>query len=220
MVYISEKVSLINKTFGRLTVIEEIKKRGKNRYFKCLCQCGKYTETQYGGLTGGTSKSCGCLMRENSSRQGKKNMTHGMTKTPMYRVWCAMRNRCYNPNVRGYSDYGGRGIKVCKAWKNSFEQFLQDMGERPEGAQIDRIDNNGNYCKENCRWASRTTNARNKRTSMYIVFNGVETHIVEISKQCNINAATLRARIRSGNFSDHQVVTEKLHSKPSLRRGN
>ena len=155
-------------TFGRWTVLKrEYPNQGGQPMWLCQCCCKNKTISVVRGsaLRQGTSKSCGCLSKEFLS---EKSTTHGMYRTPLHSVWVSMKQRCQNPNMIHYDSYGGRGISVCKSWQN-FENFYKDMHEGySKGLEIDRIDNDGNYSKENCRWVSPKTNARNRRNNHLI----------------------------------------------------
>lgn len=148
-------------TFGRLFVVErsENTKAGKARW-KCLCSCGEFSVVVSSHLKSGWAKSCGCLQKEMAR---KANTTHGKVKSREYSSWNCMIQRCTNKKRKAYPIYGGRGIKVCDEWLNSFEQFLRDMGERPKGRTLDRIDNEGNYEARNCKWSTPSEQKINQR---------------------------------------------------------
>lgn len=149
--------------FNRLLVVgrAENTPNGSARW-NCLCDCGNTSVVVGSKLRSGKIKSCGCWNKE---RIGKMNLSHGHNKgrsqSATYDSWRAMKERCYNKKNKRYESYGGKGIIVCDRWKNSFENFLEDMGERPEGMTLDRIDVNGNYEPNNCRWVDATTQAYN-----------------------------------------------------------
>lgn len=146
-----QKRILIGTKWNRLTILEHLE-GGK---CLCRCECGNETTPKLNDVTNEKTKSCGCI---NTFRK-----THGMSNTPVYRTWRAMRRRCNDPKFLRYEHYGGRGITVCEEWDNSFESFYEYMGERPEGMTIDRIDVDGNYEPGNVRWANPTTQTRNQR---------------------------------------------------------
>ncbi len=149
--------------YNRLTIIGEVEQQGNNRRFNCKCDCGNETVVFLGNLrrNNHTTTSCGCYNKEMTR---KTHTTHGMINTSEYTSWEGMKQRCYNPNNPRYNDWGGRGIKVCDRWLNSFENFIEDMGMKPEKEySIDRIDNNGNYEPGNCRWTDIFTQNNNQR---------------------------------------------------------
>lgn len=147
--------------FGRLTVVRW---SAPARKYLCKCDCGKDTLARSGDLVAGRTQSCGCLRRQALWAMARKHgHTDGGRPTGTWWSWIGMRARCTNPNHIGWPNYGGRGIVVCDSWRNSFLQFLADMGPRPSGTTLDRIDVNGNYEPGNCRWATPDQQARNKR---------------------------------------------------------
>lgn len=152
-------VDLTGMRFGGLLVVGQADKRSGKRYWECKCDCGTIKSIMPQSLRNGDTVSCGCLRKE-------KARVHGMAKTSEYSAWSEAKARCYNPKNKCFQHYGERGIRVCSEWLHSFETFLKDMGPRPSRTHsLDRIDVNGNYCKENCRWADPETQQRNKRTS-------------------------------------------------------
>lgn len=154
----------LGQRYGRWLLIEEATRYDKDGviilYWKCRCDCGTISEVSSGGLLGGYSQSCGCLQREAASTIHTK---HKMSSSRLYRRWASMKARCDNPKDPSYENYGGRGIKVCNSWLESFENFYKDMGGYPEDFSLDRIDVNGNYCPENCRWTDRSEQNYNTR---------------------------------------------------------
>ncbi|KKM88688.1 hypothetical protein LCGC14_1256200 [marine sediment metagenome] len=185
------KLTTGNK-FGNLTVIEFVGSRNVNRghYWKVRCDCGKKKEIIASSLIRGITISCGCI-----------NIKHGHAKkgnvSPTYRSWCGMKHRCNAPRGKSWENYGGRGIKVCEQWLK-FENFLEDMGEKPEGLTLERIDNNGNYEPANCKWIPLREQAGNKRVSVFVNYKDTRRTIAEWSRVLQINVNTLRSRLKSG----------------------
>ena len=183
--------------FGRLVALHT-----ENGKWRCLCDCGAQKLVFSENLTSGNTQSCGCLLLESRKK-------HGRSGTPMYKVWLGMRQRCYLQSCRQFNNYGGRGIRVCERWKD-FENFLADMGERPDGAQIDRIDNNGNYAPENCRWATQKQNMRNTRHNRLIEWRGETLPLAAWAERLGINERTFTNRLNRG-WPLERAMTEPIN---------
>lgn len=197
---------LTGQRFGRLTVLK-YSHSNNGRLWQCQCDCGVIKDIVGYELLSGKTKSCGCLKRE---RIIKRSTTHGKRKTPEYDIWVAMRFRCNNPNDKSYPSYGGRGIKVCEDWQK-FENFIRDMGYRPgKEYSLDRIDVNGNYCKENCRWATTEQQANNKRDTRKLTLDGETYNLTEWSKITGFASSTIYARLLRG-WSDEKAITTPLN---------
>jgi hypothetical protein len=186
--------NLIGKTFGRLTVVS-VARQGRRLMAHCRCECGAERDVRAEQLPSGKSKSCGCLSRELSAERGHQYATHGHSNTRVYTVWRGMMTRCYNDKHDTYQKYGARGIRVCDRWK-TFENFLADMGEKPAGMTIERINNDGNYELGNCRWATPAEQARNRRSSRFITYKGASLTIAEWAERMGVKVHVLDNRLR------------------------
>lgn len=163
------KYELKGKRFGRLVAIKETHSTHKGTYWLCQCDCGNEKTIVATNLVAHT-RSCGCLTKESVT---KRNTSHGLTKIPEYYIWVTMKMRCYNPKSEAFKNYGGRGIKICKRWYNSFVLFYKDMGKRPSNKySIERKNVNGDYKPSNCKWATMKEQGANKTNSVYIIHNG------------------------------------------------
>lgn len=152
---------LTGQRYGQLLVVRRTAERiARSVVWECRCDCGNTKLTSANRLKTGHCKSCGCL---NLKAQWLTHTTHGMAHTPTWTAWKDMKARCFNPKLRNYKNYGGRGITVCSRWLQSFKNFLSDMGERPDGLTLERKNNNGNYEPGNCKWANRSDQCKNTR---------------------------------------------------------
>lgn len=165
---------LTGRTFGRLLALEIVgqAQKGKDMLWRCRCSCLEQKElvVKSGSLVTGNTRSCGCLWKEHILVSGKKNRRHGHNvgkrETRTYSSWSRLKSRCLNPKDPHYRTYGAKGISVCERWRFSFENFLEDMGERPPGRTIDRINPYGNYEPGNCRWATPLEQRHNQRAKI------------------------------------------------------
>ena len=185
--------------YGKLVVTSYAgKNNSRVRFWNCVCDCGNKTVSRGTSLRFGTSMSCGKCIRS----------THGMGETTEYRVWAGMKTRCYNTGDDSYRNYGERGIYVCDRWVNSFETFYEDMGKYPgKGYSLDRIDNDGPYSPENCRWATVHEQQNNRRNNNVLTYDGKSMTVTQWSELLGINKQTLYARVRAGWTSEKALFT-------------
>ncbi len=197
---------LTGKRFGRLTVTcraeDKVSQSGRHRVmWRCVCDCGNEVVVRGTCLSRGETQSCGCLARDLLSNRASKH--HGFG-TRLYTVWDSMRQRCNNSNNKSYHNYGGRGIKICKEWDDfgAFRQWAYKTGydeNAPRGkCTLDRIDVNGDYCPENCRWANMKEQSSNRRCTPYYELNGEKHTILEWAEITGIKYPTLWARYNRG----------------------
>lgn len=191
--------------FGFLTVVEEAPERYSGRYFKCRCDCGTVKEVWLHHLLRSKTLSCGCYRRS-------LNTKHGLWESRDYSTWENMVQRCTNPKTHNYHIYGGKGIRICERWAESFANFYEDMGPRPQDTSLDRIDPSKGYCKENCRWATpREQIANLSRFRTPIKFNEVTRETEDWIKELGVNREIFKARILRGlGFKEALLMTADI----------
>lgn len=210
----AKKVDLTNQEFGRLKVVCEVEPHiypsGQTaRRWLCICSCdGKRVVIQHSSLISGAAASCGCLRKEVAKERAT---THGMSKHPLYRIWASMIARCENINDKSYGGYGGRGIKVCEEWHDA-EKFIgwAILGGWERGLQIDRIDNDGDYRPDNCRFITSKENNRNRRSNHSILFGGKTQTMEQWAEELNMSPATLNSRINILGWPIERALTEPI----------
>lgn len=221
---------LVGRKFGRLMVAECLgHKDGKKRnpiLYRCVCDCGNESIVRGYALLDGNPRSCGCLQKEivgELARRNKYGYKHGgcpkgTLKGKPYLSWQAMMTRCYNENDPGFLEYGAKGITVCDRWRHSFEAFYEDMGDRPKGTTIDRIDSNGNYEPSNCRWAKPKTQSRNRPSfNKMLTCNGETRCVSEWAEILGIPCQRIFSRLKMGWTNIEDILT-KPSSKNILGR--
>lgn len=200
-------IDLTGKRFGRLMVQSKAdsSKGGQTRWV-CLCDCGNSKTIVGMSLTRGATQSCGCIHRE--LLQAEKT-THGGHGTPEYATWKSMKDRCFNPGATSFPHYGARGITVCDRWRDSFANFLADMGKKPTPQHsIERNDVNGNYEPSNCRWATNMEQHRNTRANHFLEFRGESLTIIGWSERLGIDARTIETRINRYGWTADRALSQ------------
>lgn len=205
-------LDLTGQKFGRLEVLQFVEIKNHHSYWLCKCNCGNFTQVTNSQLKSGKTKSCGCLRKEIAKQNAKKlKTTHNLTNTRLYNVWRSMKKRCYLKTHKAYKDYGCRGIKVCEEWKNDFMSFYNWAIKNgyQENLTLDRIDVNGDYESNNCRWVNWKTQQNNRRDNIHIQYNGENKTIYEWANMFNIKYYTLWWRIKNG-WSIEDALTRKV----------
>lgn len=202
-------LDLLNQRYGKLTVIEFIRKEGRYVYWKCKCDCGNYKIVKGEDLRRKHTLSCGCL-----KHKSPPNTTHNMSKTRLYIIWQDMKKRCSNPNLYEYKNYGGRGITVCHEWKSSFIDFRDwalENGYRDD-LTIDRIDVNGNYEPDNCRWITKKEQNYNRRNNRIFEYNGKRQTVTQWAEEYSISLSKIYYRLKLG-WSFEKIITTLAREK-------
>ena len=209
-------IDVTNQRFGRLTAMaRDRSSSGRHTKWLCRCDCGAETSVFLDALRRGASTSCGCLRSEQTQI---RSLTHGhqvnRRASRTLKSYRHAKSRCLNPSDQKYPLYGGRGIRMCNRWLNSFENFLSDMGECPPGLTLDRIDVNGDYEPGNCRWASNHTQSRNKTTNVFVHHDGADMILKDFATEMGVNYKSLHSRIKYSGQSAHEAA-EELRSRTS-----
>lgn len=204
-------VDFSGKKFGRLLVLDKFKKIGKYNFWLCKCDCGKLIWIRGNSFNNGHATSCGCSRR-------KYFIEKTVYKTALHSVWNNMKGRCYRKTDHNYRNYGNRGIEICDEWKdkdNGFKNFYNWAIKNgyKKGLSIDRIDNNGNYSPENCRWADMKTQNNNQRSTVRIKYNGIEKTLEEWSKIVKIPKRTIYKRIKEQNWDIESAFNKPVQDK-------
>lgn len=196
-----KKLDLTGHIFGRLTVISAAPNRGKLTYWNCVCSCGNFSTVQTTNLTSGKVQSCGCLMRDIAR---ERHLTHGLSDTRLFHIWASMRGRCTNKNDQAFKYYGGRGITVCDEWQKfeTFREWALANGYRDD-LTIDRINSDGNYCPNNCRWVIQSIQSKNRRC--VVTYKGKT--IPDFCAEHNLKKSTVYSRLKSGWSIEKAIFT-------------
>lgn len=204
-----KKSNFTGKVFGRLTVTGQsgLTKTGHSQW-RCVCECGNEVDVRGTSLSQGHVKSCGCLRSDNAK---EKSLRHGLYYHSSYSTWRSMMTRCFNTNSDDYAEYGARGITVCERWKD-VANFIADMGERPAGASIDRIDNSKGYEPGNCRWSNPVLQSNNTRRNVYYEHAGKRLTVSQWERELGISRGTLWLRLKNGHAFEHAI-------DPAFKRG-
>jgi len=202
-----ERSDITGQKFGRWTVLRRERTAHGPLGWLCRCDCGSERVLPRSTFTKGKSQSCGCRTKE---VMAARQYRHGWTGDPTYTAWVVMRQRCHNPRSKSYANYGARGIYVCDRWRGSFEAFLADMGPRPSADHsIDRIDNSGPYSPENCRWATKETQANNCRSNHRVTYGGRTQTVTQWERELGFSPGTLFQRFYAG-WSTEEAMTRPV----------
>lgn len=206
-----ERVNIIGRKFGLLTVVSLDHINGYTRYFLCECECGNHSIVAKNALTTGKQVSCGCLRKKRIGELNK--LPDGYLR--LGKIYRAMKKRCYNPSSNRYYRYGGRGIKICDEWLENIDAFREwaiNNGYN-DSLSIDRIDNDGDYCPENCRWISMSDQSVNNSKNIYIEYDGKSKTISQWAKDLGMKNSTLHNRIRVKGWSIERALTEPVRHR-------
>lgn len=216
----------LGTVFGRLTTLAYAPSRpgskGSRKYILCRCSCGTEKEVREDALKAGRLRSCGCLTKEVAAYRAKLPMsegghvTHNMTNTRAYASWLSMKARCLNVKNPSYKAYGAAGITIDSRWLK-FENFYEDMGDRPEGTTLDREDNSKGYSKDNCRWATKAEQMSNRSNSLRYEYRGRMLSRTELAKLAGISVTTMQQRLYKLHWTVEEAVNTPTNSRASVK---
>lgn len=204
-------IDLTGQRFGRLGVIERVQTSRNRTFWKCICDCGNEKIVNGGDLVSGHTRSCGCYKLE---RMREGSLRHGKSNTRLEHIWANMRSRCYNKKHKYYDNYGSRGIVVCNDWliSDNFYKWAENNGYA-DNLEIDRIDSNGNYCPENCRWVNKQVQNSNTRRNRYFIKDGKKLTLSECARELGCDETTILGRLSRG-WDEYRAITE-----PTIKAG-
>lgn len=215
----SKIIDLTGQRFGRLTVIGFAEIRNQKSYWKCKCDCENIKIINSYSLKSGKTKSCGCLRKETTKKRGKRNIKHNKTNTRLYRIWTGMKSRCYyNKNIE-YKNYGGRGITICDEWLDNFMNFYNWAINNgyDDKLTIDRMNNNGDYEPQNCRWVNMKKQENNRHNNRIIKYKRKTYTLSELSDLLKIPSATLKWRL-DNNWNEDQLNLKVNFGNSKIRK--
>ncbi|AUR97265.1 hypothetical protein NVP1238A_16 [Vibrio phage 1.238.A._10N.261.52.F10] len=204
---------ITGNVYTRLTALSDTGRKTYGQVWLFRCECGTVKEIVKSEVTGGKIRSCGCL-----PNGGRFKKTHGGTHDYTYVSWRSMLDRCYRESAENYPIYGGKGITVCPQWRSSYETFLADMGERPQGFTIDRIDGAKGYYPDNCRWASAITQANNTTKNVHLTLGSVTRTIREWADETGLPLTALRCRLNNGWTVEEVLTTPRYKHRGHTKR--
>jgi hypothetical protein len=205
----SKYTLIVGKKYNNWTVLSRFRGDTGKWMAQCKCSCGSIKTVFIDNIIRGKSQSCGCLRVEVC---GNNFRTHGGRFSKEYAVWCNMKSRCYNPRVKKYKNHGGRGIKVCDRWLESFENFYADIGKIPKGMTLDRIDNDGDYEPGNWRLATQREQCNNKGNNHWVAYKGETKTVAQWERHLGMRAGTLKSRLYRG-WSEEKALNDFVRAK-------
>lgn len=209
-------IDITGQRYGRLIAVKRIEKpegiKSNSAWWLFKCDCGKDVTTNSNNVRSGRIKSCGCWQKE-------RLITHGKSNTKLFSVWSRMRERCTNENRRDFHRYGGRGITVCDEWRNDFQAFYDwaMANGYDDNLTIDRLDNDGNYCPNNCRWATQKEQANNRSTNIFITYNGNTLTVTQWAEKTGVLCDTLSKRLNKYGWSVEKALTTPIRKQRNNR---